>query len=371
MFRSFLLCFALSISMQLSSQSIFTAIGGCTTAEAVSGLPTNFEVDLWAGPFQSINYVQCKATLNPAVPHSAMRPRYTLQRFDQNSGNWLSHAGPQNSPKFTNLPHGTFRIIVVSPTRFTNIECQEGFDVYNTGGQRLGWWGTYTNGATSTSNAVVVGKTVSSDIAYHFVDGGGGDILPNADDFGQIVTMNASASKNYDLFWLAIFENTSPFRYGGQGWSFTNAIGGVGSINLTQKAAQFGIDPLGFPGTFAQYTVQFAIENKACINESWTNSDQVFTICPSDLNLNCRFGQPSLEAPKLSPNPSLGSLQVSNLTAGEYQIKVVDLSGRLIDEINFRAGEEITLEGISAGMYVASIWHNGVRVHTEKLIINL
>ena len=277
MFRSFLLCYALSISIQLSSQSTLSAVGGCTTAEVVSGFPTNFEVDLWAGPFLSINYVQCKATLDPAFFGSALRPRYTLERFDHSSGNWLSHAGPQASSKFTNLPHGTFRIIVVSPKRFSNIECQEGFDVYNTLLQRLGWWGTYTYGATSTSNAVVVGKTVSSDIAYNFIDGGGGDALPNGDDYGQIVTMNASASKNYDLFWLAIFETTSPFRYGGQGWSFTNPIGGVGSINLSDKAAQFGILPtLGFSGTFAQYTIQFAIENKACINESWTNNDQPF-----------------------------------------------------------------------------------------------
>ena len=70
------------------------------------------------------------------------------------------------------------------------------------------------------------------------------------------------------------------------------------------------------------------------------------------------------------PNPSFGSLQASNLEAGAYELKIVDISGRLVKELPFRAGEEISLEGISSGMYAASIWYNSTRLHTEKLVIN-
>lgn len=368
MFKQSCLLFFLLISLQLSSQNFSTtAVGGCTSAEVISTLPS-YQVDLWIGPFIIIDYVNCKATLDPGTFGTTLRARFILQKYNHSTGNWVSHAGPQSAPKFNNLPHGTYRILAVLPKRFSNIECQEGFEVYTTLGQSAGWWGTYTNGREGTSNAVVVGKTVPADIAYHFVDGGGGDLLPNGFDYGEVVTMNATATKNYDTYWLAIFENTTPFRYWSQGWNSTTPPLGVGSINLTDLAGVFFGGNFGLPGTMSQYTVQFAVENSACGNASWVNNDQVFVVCPS--GFGCRFEQSSLAAPKLFPNPSVGSLQASNLEDGGYELKIVDISGRLVKVLPFQAGAEILLEGVSAGMYAASIWQNGLRLHTEKLVIN-
>ncbi len=369
MFKQFFLLFLLFLSLNLLGQSFpTTAIGGCTSAEVVSAIPS-YQLDLWIGPFISIDYVNCRATLDPSSFGTTLRARFILEKYNQSTGNWVSNAGPQSAAKFNNLSHGTYRILVELPKRFSNIQCQEGFEVYTTLGQNVGYWGTYTNGRLGTSNAVVVGKTVQSDIAYNFVDGGGGDLLPNGFDYQEVVTMNATASKNYDLFWLAIFEDTAPLRFAGIGWNLTNPIGGVGSINLTDVLGTSFPPNFGFPQTLSQYTVQFAVENSACINDSWTNKDQVFIVCPS--GSGCRFAQPQLNAPKLFPNPSVGSLQVSNLAAGVYELKVADISGRMVTELQFHAGEEISLEGISSGIYAASIWFNGVRLHTEKLVINL
>ena len=123
----------------------------------------------------------------------------------------------------------------------------------------------------------------------------------------------------------------------------------------------------GFPQTLSQYTVQFAVENSACINQSWLNLDKVFIVCPS--GFGCRFEQASLQEPKLAPNPSYGSLQVLNLAAGEYTLKVIDISGLVVNETLFRSGEKIDLEGIASGMYVASVWQNGIRLFSDKLVI--
>lgn len=368
MLKQLFLFIALTLTLQLSGQSFpSTAVGGCTSAEITSTLPS-YELDLWIGPFLNINHEDCTATLDPSIFGSALRARFSLEKYNHSTGTWVSQAGPQVSPRFNNLSHGTYRILIALPRRFSNTSCQGGFEVYNTLQQYVGHWGTYTNGRTSTSNPVVVGKTVASDISYNLVDGGSGDALPNGFDYGEVVTMDATASKNYDLYWLAGFEDTAPFRYYSQGWNFTNPLGGVGSFNLSDPFGNNGFQPaFGFPQTFSQYTIQFAIENSACPNESWVNLDKVLIICPS--GLGCRFEQASLQAPKLAPNPSYGSLQVLHLAEGVYTLRVLDISGLLVHEKLFQPGEEINLEGIASGMYVASIWQNDTRLFTEKLVI--
>ncbi|HAD13167.1 MAG TPA: hypothetical protein DCF33_12115, partial [Saprospirales bacterium] len=209
--------------------------------------------------------------------------------------------------------------------------------------------------------------TVASDIAYNFVDGGSGDLLPNGFDYEEVVTMDATASKNYDLYWLAVFEDSDPYRYHSLGWNFVNPVGGIGSYNLSAQVGNLYFQPFGFPQTLSQYTVQFAVENSACLNQSWVNLDKIFLVCPS--GFGCRFEQPSLQESKLAPNPSYGSLQVLNLAAGEYTLKLVDISGLVVNEALFQSGEAIDLEGIASGIYVASVWQNGIRLFSDKLVI--
>lgn len=206
-------------------------------------------------------------------------------------------------------------------------------------------------------------------ISYTWVDGGGGDLLPIGFDYEEIVTMNTSASKNYDLYWLAIFEDTPPYRYWSNGWNTVSPSVGLGNLNLTIMATPSGFAPtFGFSNTFSQYTVQFAVENLRCINNSWNNLDKYFIICPS--GTGCRIAEKQSRAPTLSPNPNWGSFQIFGLDLGEYQLKIVDISGRTVHETGYLAGEEITLTGITSGLYVASLWKDGARVLTEKLIVN-
>ncbi len=336
--------------------------GGCTSVTPVSGIQT-YESDLWVGPYVPHDS-KCEVTFG--ATRTRLKAMFTLQRFNQSTNTWTNAVGPQLSSTFNNVSHGTYRISAAYPARFVNDQCPSGYDAYIFNGQRIGRLGT-TFGPTDISNTVIVGKTVSSDISTFFVDGGNGNILPNGFDFGEIATLNISGCKNYDLYWLAIFEDTAPNRYWSQGW--TSGTGG-NTFNLSEKWGSPSNWALGTPGSLSQYKIQFAIENSQCINSSWNVTEPVFIICPQ--GTGCRYVDTEAKKMDISPNPASGSCQINNFDPSQYtshQLSITDMAGQQLKGIHL-SSSEVDISDLPNGMYIVTLWNNSTRVFSEKLIIN-
>lgn len=50
---------------------------------------------------------------------------------------------------------------------------------------------------------VIVGVIDQSDIVWSFIDVNGNDLF----NFGELIRMNIIGIKNYDVWWIVIFEN--------------------------------------------------------------------------------------------------------------------------------------------------------------------
>lgn len=337
--------------------------GGCTSVTAVSGIRT-YDSDLYSGTHVPRDS-KCEVAFYPG--YTNLKAMFTLQRFNQSNNTWAFAAGPQLSSTFNNVSHGTYRVSAAYPARFVNDQCPNGYDAFNMYGQRIGRRGT-TVGPVDISNTVIVGNTIPSDIATFFVDGGNGNSLPDGFDYGEIVTLNISGCQNYDLYWLAIFEDTAPNRSWSQGW--TSGTGGS-TFNLTQKWATphnwvFGTSPT----SFSQYTVQLAIENSQCINPSWNAKEPKFSICPQ--NSGCRYVGTEAKEMAISPNPASNSFRVNNFDPAQHtshQLSITDMAGRQLKRI-LMSSPEVDISDLPNGMYMVTIWNNSSRIFTEKLIVN-
>lgn len=263
---------------------------------------------------------------------------------------------------FSNLPHGTYRGKVQIPVNYF-ATC--GLIIYHRYPNELNaGWQAIMSGLFFTGE-VIVGPTVAADIAYSFVDGGGGNSLPNGFDFGEVVTIDPTASKNYDQYWLAIFELGGAQRYWSQGWT----IGGtLGVTDLSSKWASGGQGDWVFE-SLGSYRVQFAIENSQCINPSWTGLEKDFFICPA--GSGCRLADEAYEDLRISPNPAAGNFQLTGFDALAHptsHLILSDLSGRQVKSILAPEGD-IDISDLPNGMYVVTLWDNSVRLFSDKLII--
>ena len=201
-------------------------------------------------------------------------------------------------------------------------------------GQFLGYLGTYNNAPFGGngpfySNEVLVGATTLSDIAYTFID------LPEigseaACDFGEVAKMHTASSKNYNLWYLAIFEKGATYnRYRSNGW--TNGAVPNNEFNLTtfwDGGVNWKFE------TFHTYDVQFVIENAQCRNgieqnppATWNVLTRTFFICPA--GSGCRIGEDAQKI-VLSPNPASSVVRLLHfeMDAGrEYRLTITDLAG--------------------------------------------
>ncbi len=223
-----------------------TAEGGCTdvTVTDIPPYPTVY--------FASVGFKNCKdgggyyegcdeggkpACCRIIIFGSPTTPRFWLEQL-QDDDSWLEVEGPQFGTTFSDVDKGTYRVKCQVPTIATNI-CKNSSSgglanaricLFNTLGQFIGYWGTWDNSPYGTtpptySNTVIVGPTTEADIGYTFIDSTPNDPFEGGYDFGEEVKMNTSASRNYDLWWLAIFEDGLTFnRYRSNGWTSGSTV---------------------------------------------------------------------------------------------------------------------------------------------------
>lgn len=351
-----------------------TAEGGCNSARVTGGVPgTGSATPLWTGVFTYQN--PCRRVFlysNYNCSDGADDPRYTLQQLDS-SGVWVNKVGPQGCPEFKNVSvHGTYRIAIQVPIEVDGSGCEGGHIlVYNTNNQWIGYLGTYQGAPTYYTNTFVIGATTASDISYTFIDPTPNDPFETGYDFGELVKINTAASKNYDLWWLAIFEEGPTYqRYRSNGW--TNGTVPNNEFDLT---AFWG--PVGSGWQFEAlhlYKVQFVIENSKCRNGievpgEWNVLERTFVVCPA--GTGCRIGEDA-EKIVLSPNPASSVVRLLHfeMDAGsEYRLTIADLAGRAARSMTLTSNE-VDISGFDKGMYAVTIERDGKRIFTDKLVVN-
>ena len=122
------------------------------------------------------------------------------------------------------------------------------------------------------------------------------------------------------------------------------------------------------------YTVQFVIENTSCINPvQWNESSYTFKIEPCvDGEISDRSAIQNEESLPISivPNPASSLLMVRNvdLNQGDSKLIIRDMVGKTVLESSVTT-QPVYLSEIPNGVYVASIFQNGKRIFSNKMII--
>jgi Secretion system C-terminal sorting domain len=354
-----------------------TSKGGCTEVK-LTEIPTYPLVYSLSSAKNCEEQVggECCRIAGPLSTPAVMLPKLWLEQLV--SGNWTTVGSPVYGgvgTAFTNLTHGTYRIKILTPYFNENI-CKKDANgnaiktrirVYAVGGAFVGYLGTYDNtpfggNVTYYTNQSIVGKTLASDSFYTFIDNPetGSEA---AYDFGEIAKINTASCKDYDLWWLAIFEDGPTYhRYRSNNWT----IGKISDFNLS-NFWQGGGATWKFE-TFHSYKVQFVIENNECKNNPWNNNERTFFICPT--GSGCRFGTDTKEI-VVTPNPANGIIQFQNFEPDlgiNYQLVVCDVSGKEVKSLNLYSTEADVSE-LPNGMFVLRILREGKPVFVTKLII--
>lgn len=187
-------------------------------------------------------------------------------------------------------------------------------------------------------------------------------------DEDEEVGIDATASKNYDLWWLAIFESGPTYnRYKSNGW--TN--GTVGQFPLSpfwEELPGWKFEP------YHSYTVQFVVENRVCRNGievpgTWNVNNQTFFICPA--GTGCRFGVEGREI-TLSPNPAGSFIRLQNFEPDldrDYEMVIVDLTGKIVKSLPLTM-DYVDISDLQNGMFVVNILREEHKMFTSKLIVN-
>ncbi len=336
-----------------------TATGGCSTVN-VTGTPAYYHSYF----FGCFYYYQenCALFVSPSFcpPKQA---QYQLQRATDTG--WTNVTSWQSSPNFSNIgTHGTYRVAVQIPEAYIVSGCEGGlrkvYDISTT--QVIGYFGQWS--ATMYTNAVPVGKTVGSDNNYIFTESNPSG-SPYAMDLNEIVGLDASASKNYNLWWLAICENSfnNCTRYKSNGWTY----GTIGQFNLTN----FWADGTGWSfNEWTSYDVQFVVENSQCINDVyWNVNYKNFFICAP--GFNCRPGMEESEI-RLGPNPAKSYVHLYNFRpdpGNQYELLITDLAGKKIKALQLQ-NDRVDISDVPEGMLVVNIFRDGRSIFTSKLIVH-
>jgi hypothetical protein len=232
------------------------AEGDCHTIKYTGGMPS-FQGNLY-NFISTVSNCRAYSFVGPMLPH------LSLQKYDYDNNTWSTVSGPQTLYYFvvngSSTGHGTYRLLAELPTILLSIGCGEHEEgpilIYNFLNQWVGYAGYYSG--SYYSNSVIVGETIPDDIKYSFVD------IPETGsefgyDYGENPIMDVSTSKNFDLWWLAIFESGPTYnRYVSNGW--TNSTPTTIDVGALWTGAGYNFE------VNHAYTMQFAIENYSCIN---------------------------------------------------------------------------------------------------------
>ncbi|MFN0213915.1 MAG: T9SS type A sorting domain-containing protein [Saprospiraceae bacterium] len=368
----FLLMTLLGAQKSEAQLSPFTATIDCINYPnrivAVNMPPVNSATRLWTGTFVFEN--PCRRVFWSAngCGNGANQPQYYLERYDFATGTWNNFAGPQKCPTFSNLPHGTWRVIGQNPIESNGSGCEGGHIlVYNVLEQWIGYLGTYINAPKVVSNVVVTEPTLQNEIAATYIETYG--TLDNAlFNYDETPKINTTGTINYDRWWIAIFERGGQNRYGGLGWTF-------GFIPNNEINLQTVWSQVTNGGSFAPitsgvtYDVQFAIMGQC--NSEWVESGiSNFGVCPEGLLCKGVFEESDIS---LAPNPANSSFHLSGIDMNDpgsnYHLKLLDLSGRVVKEFTQVSSDELDVSDIPNGLYAVSLLDGERQVKTFKLSI--
>ena len=282
----------------------------------------------------------------------------------------------QSSSVFSNLSHGTHRIIIATPTLEIKPLCAKVNNAngyvpvlsYSTG-QFIGYKSSYYNTYRQVSNHGIIGQTQQSDVDWSFVHNGfsTGNSSGDAFDYGEEVFMNPIKTVNYTAYWIAIFESGSSTRNRGTGWVQGQRIF---DISLSEIWAGFTGWQFEVGNT---YTVQYAISNGNCPGP-WTNLDKSFYVCPA--GSNCRLNTEKIQKDvTISPNPAQNTFQLNNFDKDmyknkEYNLTINDISGKQIKSYENFDNPNFDIADLPSGLYIVNLSESNKKLMSRKLVVS-
>lgn len=343
-----------------------TAKGGCTSV-TVTGLPS-YPTNLFMSPGTFFEPCTdggspcCRRLLGGVIGV----PRYFLERRN-NSGGWTTVMGPQASKVF-NIPdalapiHNTYRVRMNLPELD---QCEGGGNIsyYDFNSEFMGFAGKY--GFNLYTNQVIVGRTTAADNVFTFVDGDGNNSQSDGFDYGEAVKIDASGSKNYDQWWLAVIDAENGATQI-SGWKFTPA----GLIHLNPIWSQAPHEEWQF-WAGNEYEVRFVVENSKCQNSDfWNEENDFFHICPA--GSGCRFVEGVDPNISISPNPASNLLRLSHFepsTDLKYELKITDMMGKTIKTVQGWNNEDMDISNLPQGSYILNLMGNGKPLFSDQFMV--
>jgi hypothetical protein len=327
------------------------------------------------------NNFQCAyiVTTYGAPANNNWKPRYFLEKKTGNA--WFTDAGPQVvSSRFSNLQFGaTYRIAVEFP-QYKLEQCNSGFNgrtpCFLTGsGVFIGFWGEWS-GTLMRTNEITMGATQQSDLAFSYLNGNGSILNSRWFDPGENVSINTSASKNYDKYSVAIQEfypdGVTPGRWralgnGGYGGWIQGQM--PPTIDLSNNLWDIGTGWVFNP--LFTYRLQIVVSKDNC--PSWTQSLDNFFIC--NAGFGCRAGGENKADAKIviSPNPVSNKFRIDGVIFNEIKecrVSISDMSGKEIQRFTDMSSNEFTINTLANGIYIVSVMTDNQRLFSSKLVIN-
>lgn len=335
---------------------------------AINMPPVGSSTTLWTGVFSYQN--PCSRVFlftGLACGHGNNQPRYFLDSYSFSTGLWTQWVGPVGCPIFESLPHGTWRVRGQNPIEVNGSGCEGGHvSVYNNLQQWIGYLGTYVGAPMDTSNIVVTGPTQQNEVTAKYIETYGtlNNALFNYDETPKLSTFG---TKNYDRWWIAIFEHGGQNRYGGPGWTFGFIPND--EINLRDVWVSAGFDKFEPITSGVTYEVQFAVAGQC--NQYWVQASlPYFGVCTQGMPCREAFEEPEVS---LSPNPANDAFRLSSFDTGAYgsgqHLSIHDLNGRVVKEFAQANQEYFDVSDLSNGLYLVSLWEGESRKKTFKLSI--
>lgn len=330
-----------------------TAAANCNSVTC-TGVPA-YDLNLYKIP---PNWPGC--TMNVTAADQKLRAIFTLQQKQSNRGwaNVYGLNGGQSSPNFYNLTHGTYRVKIDLP-QYTMGPSACGFQAIkciNILNAVVGYGGVFGLGSSSFTNEVIVGQTITADNNYTFSDLNGTNNNTTGFDANENVFIDCSQMKNYDTYFMAIFENGGLNRY-----KSTNWVNGLltNSYNLSLFWQQNGwtFIPL------QSYTIQMVNINSSC-GGNWNVIDKTFFICPN--GSGCKqsdFVKNGIPVSNLPNGFILNDMDLSK----QNNIKVFSLDGRLVKEYNTVSSNQFSTTDYTNGLYVVTLTTNNKKSFTGKI----
>ncbi len=349
----------------------FTATIDCNSNPnrivAINMPPVSSPTTLWTGIFDykdACNRLWVNSSYN--CGNGGNQPRYFLDLFDFGTRLWTQYVGPVGCPIFE-VPHGTWRVRGQNPVESNGSGCDGGHVlVYNTNNQWIGWLGKYDNAPMVTSNVVVTGPTLQNEVTavYKETHGTIGNALFNYDETPKLNTQN---TRNYDRWWIAIFEHGGLNRYGTLGWTFGFIPND--EINLQAVWINAGFDHFEPITSGVTYEVQFAVASQC--NQSWVQANlPFFGVCTEGMPCREVFEEAEIN---LIPNPASISFKLSGFemdaSISSQHLIIQDLSGRVLKEFAQVNQGNFDVSDLPNGVYVVNLLGGETHPKTFKLSV--